>query len=146
MNPTLISYYTNDPYYRSCANNLRLSCEKLNIPIIIDNLEGLGSYWKNTLLKPSYILNKLKELKKDLIWIDVDTRINEYPDCFKIWECDILAASHTGDLHGIKASPIGIKYNDRSIDLITKWEKISRSKIESNDVDLDHDILKYELL
>jgi hypothetical protein len=85
-------------------------------------------------------------LKSDIIWIDVDTNLLKYPDCFKKWESDILLASHTGELDGIKASPIGIRYNERTISLLSRWTDICNSNIESNNVDLDHDILKYELL
>ena len=145
-NPILISYYTGDQYYERCSNNLKKSCDNLGIPIVIENIQSLGSYWKNTLQKPSFILKKMEEFKKDVIWIDVDTKINQYPECFKKWNSDIILATHTGNLHGIKASPIGIKYNKASISFLKEWEKICLDRINNSDVDLDHDILKYNLL
>jgi hypothetical protein len=145
-NPILISYYTGDQYYERCSNNLKKWCEDLGIPIIIENIPSLGSYWKNTLQKPSFILKKMEEFKKDVIWIDVDTKINQYPECFRKWDSDIILATHTGNLHGIKASPIGIKYNEASISFLKEWEKICLDRINNSDVDLDHDILKYNLL
>ena len=145
-NPILISYYTGDQYYERCSNNLKKSCDNLGIPIVIENIRSLGSYWKNTLQKPSFILKKMEEFKKDVIWIDVDTKINQYPECFKKWNSDIILATHTGNLHGIKASPIGIKYNEASISFLKEWEKICLDRINNSDVDLDHDILKYNLL
>jgi len=145
-NPILISYYTGDQYYEKCSNNLKRLCNNLGIPIMIENTQSLGSYWKNTLQKPSFILKKIEELKRDVIWIDVDTKINEYPECFKSWDTDIILATHTGNLHGIKASPIGIKYNEASINFLKEWEKICLDRINNSDIDLDHDILKYNLL
>lgn len=145
-NPILISYYTGDQYYERCSNNLKQLCEDLSIPIVIENIQSLGSYWKNTLQKPSFIIKKMEELKSDVIWIDVDTKINQYPECFKSWDTDIILATHTGNLHGIKASPIGIKYNEASIGFLKEWEKICISCINDSDIDLDHDILKYNLL
>jgi hypothetical protein len=144
--PTLISYYTGDPYYELCSVNLKKSCDNLGIPIVIENIQSLGTYWKNTLQKPSFILKKMKEFKSDVIWIDVDTKINQYPDCFKKWDSDIILASHTGNLHGIKASPIGIKYNESSIGFLLEWERVCIDCIHRSEVDLDHDILKYNIL
>jgi hypothetical protein len=144
--PILISYYTGDHYYELCSSKLKKSCDDLKIPIVIENIQSLGTYWKNTLQKPSFILKKMKEFKNDVIWIDVDTKINEYPVCFKKWDSDIILASHTGDLHGIKASPIGIKYNESSIEFLLEWEKLCIDCIHRSEVDLDHDILKYDLL
>lgn len=145
-NPILISYYTGDPYYGLCSDNLKKSCEHLKIPIVIENIQNLGSYWENTLQKPSFILKKIEEFKKDVIWIDVDTKINQYPECFKKWDSDIILASHTGDLHGIKASPIGIKYNESSIKFLSEWKKLCDDCISNSEIDFDHDILKYNLL
>ena len=145
-NPVLISYYTGSEYYKKCAGDLVSSCKNLGMDIIMENVKDSGNYWRNTLYKPFYILDKMTELKSDVIWIDADTRIFSYPACFKKWNSDILFASHTGDLQGIKASPIGIKYNDKNLKFIKNWSDICKDKLETNDVDLDHDLLKYELL
>jgi hypothetical protein len=144
--PLFISYYTGDSYYERCSDELKKYCEILEIPIEVENVQDLGAYWKNTLQKPSYILRKIKEHKRDLIWIDIDTKIYKYDSCFKKWESDIIMASFTGALQGIKASPIGIKYNERSLNFLTDWETICIGQIEKDSIDLDHDILKYEIL
>jgi hypothetical protein len=144
--PIFISYYTGDPYYEECSNNLKSSCDNLGINIEIEKLPDLNCYWKNTLQKPSYILRKFKEIESDIIWIDIDTKIYQYNECFKNWDSDILLASSDGKLRGIKASPIGIKYNERSLKFITEWEKMCSIRIDREEIDLDHDILKYEIL
>jgi len=144
--PIFISYHTGSEYYSKCAGRLVSQIESLGGNIIMERLEDSGYYWKNTLKKPEFILNKLKELKKAVIWIDADTDLLGYTDCMKNWESDILTASHTGDLQGIKASPLGVKYNEINIELFSRFSEICISKIASNDVDLDHDILKYEIL
>lgn len=145
-NPIFISYYTGSEYYKKCSDDLLTSCKNLGIDIIIENVKDSGNYWKNTLYKPSYIFNKMVELKSDVIWIDADTKIFSYPECFKNWESDILFASHTGDLNGIKASPLGIKYNDKNLKFVEDWSMVCKNKSENDDVDLDHDLLKYEIL
>jgi len=145
-NPIFVSYHTGSPYYIGCAEKLVSQIEILGGKIIMDRIQDTGYYWKNTLRKPKFILDKLNEIKEDIIWIDADTNLLGYTDCMKNWKFDILAASHTGDLHGIKASPLGIKYNERNLELFSRFSEICNSKISVNDVDLDHDVLKYEIL
>ena len=146
LNPLFISYYTGDEYYKKCSESLKTQCDDIGIDILIDSIESLGFYWKNTLQKPSYILDKIKDLKRDVIWIDIDTQIYKYDKTFKNWNSDILFASFTGDLQGIKASPVGLKYNERSLHFLEMWKESCLNKIRNNDVDLDHDVLKYEVL
>ena len=145
-NPIFISYHTGSPYYTECANKLVSQVEKLGGRIIMEKVQDTGYYWKNTLKKPKFILDKLNEIKEDLIWIDADTNLLGYTDCMKNWNSDIFAASHTGDLQGIKASPLGVKYNEKMLDLFSKFSDLCNSKVSTNNVDLDHDILKYEIL
>jgi hypothetical protein len=145
-NPIFISYHTGNPYYSSCAESLVSRIRSLGGEIIMERLDDSGYYWKNTLKKPSFIFSKLQNLKRDLIWIDADTDLLSYTDCMKSWESDIFFASHTGDLQGIKASPMGIKYNARSISFFENLSSACNSKIDSNEIDLDHDVMKYEIL
>ncbi len=144
--PIFVSYHTGDSYYSTCAENLVSSIRSLGAEIIMERSHDTGYYWKNTLKKPGFILSKMEELKRDLIWIDADTNIFGYTDCMKKWESDIMLASHTGDLQGIKASPMCIKYNEKTLQFFKKFTDLCNLKIESNELDLDHDILKYEML
>ena len=146
MNPIFISFYSGDAYYENCSRVLYNKCKLLGIEIEIERSGGHREDWKNTLHKPSFIYDKLNLLKRDLIWIDVDTNISEYHDVFKKWDSDILFASHTGDLQGIKASPLCIKYNERSLRFLESLKNTCLEKIRTNDVDFDHDVLKYDII
>jgi len=144
--PLFISFFTGDPYYKECAISLERDLSQLGIESEIEEKNNLGFYWKNTLQKPEFILNKVMKHQRDLVWIDVDTRIFSYPDKLKSWNSNIILASHTGTLEGIKASPIGIKYNQSSISFLEKWTQVSNERIAKNEIDLDHDLMKYEIL
>ena len=146
MMPQFISFYTGDVYYKKKAEQLRDKCESLNIDIEISEVKNRGSYWKNTLYKPLFIYQKLMEKKRDLIWIDADTDIRVRHDSIFNWKADLYFASHTGELDGIKASPIGFKFNDNSIKFLEEWKKACEAKILSNEIDFDHDVLKYEII
>jgi len=146
MTPQLISFFTGDSYYSNKALELKNRCSSLGIDIEISEVKNLGEYWKNTLYKPIFIYDKLLEKKRDLIWIDVDTEIFSKHESMFNWTSDIYFASHTGGLDGIKASPIGFKFNESSLKFVKEWKKACESKIHSGDVDFDHDVLKYDIL
>lgn len=55
-------------------------------------------------------------------------------------------ASHSGDLTGVKASPIGFAYNPRTMAFVAAWAEACEARLAADDIDLDHDILKYEVL
>ena len=144
--PPFISFYTGDRFYRDGSVRLRSRCAALGIPLLVERLDGAGEYWANTLRKPPFILEKVRELRRDLFWIDVDTSLNEDHDCFRAVSGDLAFASHTGTLQGIKASPIGVRYTDASLRFLSCWSEQCLARIRQHDVDLDHDILKYEVL
>lgn len=146
MTPQLISFYTGDQYYRNKALDLKKRCHSLDIDIEISEVNNLCEYWKNTLHKPIFIYQKMLEKRKDLIWIDVDTEIFSRHDSMFTWESDLYFASHTGELDGIKASPIGFKFNEICLQFLETWKKSCENKISSGDVDFDHDVLKYDIL
>lgn len=144
--PIFISYFTGIDYYKKSADLLKKDLYNIGAPFDIIEIKDKGAYWKNTLYKPTFILEKMKQFKSDIIWIDADTKICEYHTGFKNWEKDILMSSHTGNLDGIKASPLGFKYNERNLNFIEKWKIQCDIKSNLNDIDLDHDVLKYETL
>lgn len=145
-NAIYISYYTGNQYYKSSSESLKKSCESLDLNIHIENVKDLGTYWKNTLYKPLYILEKIMEFNRDVVWIDVDTQIFSAPNDLKKWDSDILFASHTGEINGIKASPLGFKYNSKCLEFLKDWSDVCSSKIRGGEIDFDHDVLKYEIM
>lgn len=144
--PGFISFYCGDPYYARAAEALRVRCETLGIPITVEPLTDRGCYWRNTLLKPGFIRDQLAARRRDLFWIDADTQLHaDHPHFHRIG-ADLAVASHTGDLSGVKASPIGFAYNPRTLAFLTAWAAACDARLAADDVDLDHDILKYEIL
>lgn len=91
--PVIISFYCGDNYYTESANNLRSQCESLGIEHVIENLpseEGLD--WSQICrLKCAFYHDKLRELKKPVMWVDVDSKINFIPDFLKYNSIDFAA-------------------------------------------------------
>lgn len=88
---TLISFYTKDWQYPQHAKRLAAECKALDMPCVIEELPSTGSYLKNTCLKPQFILDKLRELKSPVLWVDVDGSLLKSPDLFDGWFVDMNA-------------------------------------------------------
>lgn len=90
---TLISFYTKDWQYPQHAKRLAAECDALGMPCVIEELPSTGSYLKNTCLKPQFILDKLRELKSPVLWVDVDASLLWFPDTsyYKCFNYDFAA-------------------------------------------------------
>ena len=78
--PLIISYYTKDTLYKEEAKDLIASCEKLGLEYEISEVENLGSWQKNCCQKAEFILQKLEEHGRAVIWTDVDSVIKQVPE------------------------------------------------------------------
>lgn len=79
MLPTIVSFYTKNTSYEKEAEYLIASCKKLELPFEIDGVDSMGTWEENCRFKPSFILDKMKKLKKPLLWIDSDAMILKKP-------------------------------------------------------------------
>lgn len=92
---SIISWYT--PQYKDVMDEyLRPSLKKLDIPYKIYPIDSIGDWRANTCLKPTIIEKAFfQELDRDLLIIDSDARIYDYPklldeipieyDCAMFW-------------------------------------------------------------
>ena len=79
--PLIISFYTKDWLYLQHAQRLQKECKALGLNHLIVEKPSRNSYLKNTCIKPEFILECF-ELKRPLLWIDVDASIYKKPDFF----------------------------------------------------------------
>jgi hypothetical protein len=149
MSTTIISYYSDfsdNKYYENFANALIERCKNFNLNYDIKNLQSRGNYGVNCLMKPEFILGKIKQYKKPLIWMDCDTDFREPFSHFDGIEEDIGMATHSGDLDGIKASPLYFNYTKGAFRIIREWVVHCRACYDKGIVELDHDALKHYVL
>lgn len=129
MNTTLISFYCDtddDGYYSKQADKRRKECEHFNIPYCIEEVPNQGSWIANTKYKSVFILNKLKEHKKRLLWLDVDNSIVKPLDIFDELKCDVAAARYKKDKDFLKGFHVRIgtlffNYTDPALLFLHKW-------------------------
>lgn len=82
MKTLFVTFYSDTPpsnFYQHCSVILKNRIEALGGRIYTECLPSLGSYEKNCLRKPQFILNCLEKFKEPIIWIDADSIVNQLP-------------------------------------------------------------------
>lgn len=70
--PLVISFYTVDTPYEEEVKYLQASCQSLGIDHHIEGIPSAGSWEMNCAFKPIFILQKMQEFKRPLLWVDAD--------------------------------------------------------------------------
>ena len=141
---TIISYYTSK--YKSIYEAyLKPSITKLSLNCIIEASQDFGSWKKNTDYKPIFIKQCLKMCSDNLVFIDVDAVVNQYPVLFEsisnaydIGLHFLDWAEHYGRNNQVKELLSGTLYiqnNEHMFNLVNTWIK-----------ELSHDILEQQAL
>jgi len=146
MNTILISFYSDiegRSYYSDNATRLKQECEFFNIPYDIQEKESLGSYQLNCLSKPQYILDKLEELNRPILWMDIDSKLHKPIDIFDNFEdsADMVISTSNFNLSGIKASPLYFSNTPKAKEFITSWINTTKDIIENEKGIFDHEPL-----
>ena len=144
MQTLVISFYSDiedNTYYSDHGKRLQSECESFGMPYIIEHKESLGTYRDNCLSKPRYILEKLEEYNRPLLWLDVDSRVHKPLDIFDTFgdDVDIAVASSNGQLSGVKASPIFFRNNDKAKSVLYTWMSAIDKIKEDNQPVFDHE-------
>lgn len=89
--PTVISFYTPSWEYSKYAIKLKKNCRRLGLLHHIVEKPDTGNWLENTRIKPRFIYEALQELKRPVLWIDVDGSILRKPDLLKEYPYDFAA-------------------------------------------------------
>ena len=146
MNLEVVSFYSDvddSTYYSDHAKRLISECESLGIPFDIKEKQSEGSYQKNCLSKPRFLLETLMTKKKPFIWMDIDSYLLKQPLVFEeLTELyDLAFVTSNGDLSGLKASPIMINITPKTIYFLETWIQSTERVVENNRKHFDHEPL-----
>lgn len=94
--PVVVSFYT--PDYAEHAERFIADLVSWDLWHVVKPLADLGSWQLNTHHKPAFLLEAMREFATPVVWIDVDARIEQYPELLYQTEADV--AYHVFRLSG----------------------------------------------
>lgn len=94
--PIIVSYYTS-PFYQREAFELARSCQRFSMDYHIEGVPDLGSWIANTNHKPAFLM-RIDQTYPDrnIVWVDADGRIRQYPTLFNGLSVDVAFHSWRG--------------------------------------------------
>jgi len=124
--PTVISFFTNDWEYPEHAKRLKRECGILKLDCLIKERPGAGGYLENTCMKPFFILESLKELKRPVLWVDVDASIYKQPVFCKNLDADFAARPKAAGMsRKWHVGTLWFNYTPKAIAFLEKWCEMS---------------------
>ena len=87
--PLVISFYTKDTPYEEEVQNLLASCRRFDIEHSVQGIPSTGSWEMNCAFKPLFILQKLQEHKRPLLWVDADAVFVQKMQSLEVFSKDV---------------------------------------------------------
>ncbi len=159
----IVSFYTKNNRYEEVINKFLLpSLKKFKLDYQIESFDNLGTWNQATSFKSNFILQSLDRHQQDIIWIDADATIEQYPKLlFEIpseydiavfyldWDLQYRKNTHKYEL--ISATMM-FRHNPRVITFVQKWIKackdypnIWEQKVLQNLLEKDDTLKVYKL-
>ena len=99
--------------------------KKFKLEYDIEEIKSLGSWNLNINHKASFLLRKLEEHKKSVIWIDADAIVRKYPTYFDIIQEDI--GVHYENMVGLKGGVVFVNNTQSAKIVLERWKKNSEN-------------------
>lgn len=146
MWPIIVSYYTRNTLYENQVEDLIKSCESLELPFDIVPIESLGSWSKNCCFKPTFLLEKLLQHRRPIVWTDADSTVMRKPELFRHLTSDlgVHIREHLSETDSSKvlSGTIFINYTSGAKRLLKLWLLECRRKMERQELVLDQEALR----
>ena len=115
----IVSGYTINTPYEQEVEALKKSLIKNNLSTEhIIGFQNQGSWEKNCQEKAKIILQKLKELKKPIVWLDADAELFEYPILFHNIKKDIAFCYYNQE---VLSGTLYLKPTQKIFSLLEEW-------------------------
>ena len=146
MNLEIVSFFSDvdgNTYYSDHAKRLIAECNNLGVPYDIRQKPSKGSYQKNCLSKPKFLLDMLMMKRKPFVWLDIDSYLLKQPNIFDsmIESHDVAFATALPSIGGVKASPIFINNTTNAEEFLISWVKNAEITLQENMKHFDHESL-----
>lgn len=143
--PTIISFYTMTWEYPEHATRLRRECKALGLKHCINECGATGTWLGNTRLKAAYIYNTLKELKRPVLWIDVDGSIYRKPEELKLpVDIDFMGRhQRIGPMRTWHVGTLFFNYNEKVLGFLKAWKDMTETNDGTDEASFEAIWLKY---
>jgi hypothetical protein len=115
----VVAFHTDDDLFNGHVENLRKSLIGLDIPHYTEKIHPIGNWMENVAYKPEFILSCLDKFRDNLVYIDADAVVREYPVLFDTIQEDI--AVHYRDGVEMLAGTLYFKNCEENKSLIKEW-------------------------
>lgn len=122
--PTIISFYTPNWEYKQYAEKMKANCKKFRLHEYIMERETTGDWIKNTSMKPAFILEAIQEVKRPVLWIDVDGSLLRKPALLRLDKYPYDFAARPMPPHRTRKWHVGtmfFNYNEVTLKFIEAW-------------------------
>ncbi|NGX59982.1 MAG: hypothetical protein KR126chlam3_01142 [Chlamydiae bacterium] len=120
--PVIISFYTKGTPYEEEVQNLLTSCKGFGLDASIQGVESQGSWELNCAYKPFFILEKIEEFNRPVLWVDADGVFVQKPIWQKAVESDLaVRIEDVPDFHPSKVISSTVFVRPEGKDLIHLW-------------------------
>lgn len=145
MYPTIISFYTDTWKYKEYAEALAQSCRKLGLNYYIKEIEDTGNWSENTRIKPFFIREAIRTLKRPVLWIDADGMIQNIPrELLLPLSVDFLGRhQRIGPKRTWHVGTMVFNYSDEVLTFVDKWCESVSGSISSDEAAFETVWLKY---
>ncbi len=139
MKPLFVAWSTTDPYYSGHARRLKKSLDLFGLANWIVFKKSPGSWADCCFHKAHFILEALETWDRDIVYIDADGEVMQYPELLESIETD-LALVENAEGRGI-ASMIYFRNSERSRTFVREW--IGRNEMFPNNPEADQENFGY---
>jgi len=135
-----VSYYTSGPYKEVIETYLKPSLDKWDLDYHIEEIPDFGSWAENTSYKSVFISKMLEKFQEDLVFLDADADIVQYPKLlfnvpkqydmavhFLDW--NLHWRNKTSSKRELLSGTMFIRYNPKMVNLINIYISECKSNI-----------------
>jgi len=136
----VVGYYTRNTLYEASSKVLIRSLERHGIPYCIEGIDTIGSWYKNTGYKPTFLLRMIDKFPDcSIVYVDVDAEFLAYPKLFDNWSTltHVNVGVYVFDRSNYRRSAKGkevlsgtifLNNNKEVRNILLKWQKLQNSK------------------
>ena len=128
----IITLYTKHTPYEDEVEDWELCAKAIGVEYEIFAAESKGSWGRNTQLKARYILKALLDNPgKDIVWLDIDARIRQYPVFFVQTASDISCNVFSDHIEkdSLNSATVFFKSGIPAISLVRTWVTLNHEQV-----------------